>query len=116
MRLHATTAALALAATIGASPAASAADFWLQGRYSAWIVKRSCDAYGGQYHMQGGLRYRCELADGKAVDCSENHECRAHDPSSSSLPPSPRTLLGFLAAAAPASPHPGSEPRIERKP
>jgi len=115
MRLHAMTAALALAAAVGASPVASAADFWLQGRYSAWIVKQSCDAYGGQYHMQGGLRYRCNLADGKAVDCSENHECRAHDPNSSALPPSPRTLQGFLAAAS-APPQPGSEPRIERKP
>jgi hypothetical protein len=65
MRLHAVTAALALAA-VAASPTASAADFWLQGRYSAGIVKRSCDARGGQYHVQGGLRYRCELTDGKA--------------------------------------------------
>ena len=55
MRLHAMTAALALAAAVGASPVASAADFWLQGRYSARIVKRSCDAYGGQYHCRAGF-------------------------------------------------------------
>jgi hypothetical protein len=73
------------------------ADFWLQGRYSAWMVKRSCDTHGGQFHVLGGIRYRCELADGRAVECTENHECRAHVAGSSALPQSPRTLQGFLA-------------------
>jgi len=99
MKLSITSVALALAAGLTA-PGASAADFWLQGRYSAWMVKRSCLAHGGQFDIRGGLRYRCELADGKVVDCTENQVCRAHDPSASALPPSPRTVQGFLSAAA----------------
>ena len=99
MKLSITAVALALAAGLTA-PGASAADFWLQGRYSSWMVKRSCDAHGGQFAILGGLRYRCELADGKVVDCTENQVCRAHDPSASALPPSPRTVQGFLSAAA----------------
>jgi len=85
---------------VALAPGASAADFWLQGRYSAWMVKRSYLAHGGQFDIRGGLRYRCELADGKVVDCTENQVCRAHDPSASALPPSPRTVQGFLSAAA----------------
>ena len=97
-------ATLVLAAGL-AAPAASATDFWLQGRYSAWMMKRSCDTHGGQFYMHGGLRYGCELADGRAVECTENHECRAHVAGSSALPPSPRTLQGFLGASAPVPPH-----------
>jgi len=101
MKLLIAAAGLAFA-TDFAAPPASAADFWLQGRYSSWMVKRSCDAHGGQFAILGGLRYRCELTDGKVVDCTQNQECRAHDPSFSALPPSPRTLQGFLGAAASA--------------
>ena len=114
MRLHAMAAALALTAAAGAPPVAAAADFWLQDRYSAWMVRRSCDAHGGQFHILGGIRYRCELADGRAVECTENRECRAHV-TGSSLPPSPRTLQGFLGAAAPAAPQAGPQTDIERQ-
>jgi hypothetical protein len=99
MKLSIVAAALVLAAGL-AAPAASAADTWLQGHYSAWIVKRSCDAHRGQFHIQGGLRYRCELADGRVVECTENHECRAHVAGSSASPQLPRTLQGFLAGNA----------------
>jgi hypothetical protein len=92
-------ATLVLAAGL-AAPAASATDFWLQGRYSAWMMKRSCDTHGGQFNVLGGIRYRCELADGRAVECTENRQCRAHVAGSSALPPSPRTLQGFLAGNA----------------
>ena len=99
-------AAPVLALVVGlATQPASAADLWLHGRYTAATVKRSCDAHGGQFHMRGGLRYRCELADGKAVECTEHGECRAHDASSSALLPPQRTLQGFLGASAPVPPH-----------
>src|SRR5215467_261170 len=98
-------AAATLALTAGfAAPAASGADFWLQGRYSGPTVKRNCDTHGGQFHMHGGLRYGCELADGRAVECTENHECRAHVAGSAALPPSLRTLQGFLGAEEPVPP------------
>jgi hypothetical protein len=70
-------AALTLTAGLVA-PAASAADFWLHGRYTAATVKRSCDAHGGQFYIRGGLRYH--------------------------WPPPCRTLQGFLGAAASAPP------------
>jgi hypothetical protein len=106
LKLPIAAAALALVAGV-ATPVASAADFWLQGRYNAWTVKRSCDAHGGQFHMRGGLRYRCELTDGKAVECNEGGECRGHVASSSALlPPQQRTVQGFLGAApAPKAGH-----------
>jgi len=62
MKLPIAAATLALTAGL-AAPAASGADFWLQGRYSGPIVKRNCDTHGGQFYMHGGLRYGCELAD-----------------------------------------------------
>jgi hypothetical protein len=111
MKLPIGAATLALTAGL-AAPATSGADFWLQGRYSGPMVKRSCDTHGGQFYMLGGLRYGCELADGRAVECTENHECRANVAGSSALPPSPRTLQGFprrrcarAAAGTAANPH-----------
>src|SRR5262249_31340627 len=86
MKLPIAAATLALTAGL-AAPAASGADFWLQGRYSGPMVKRNCDTHGGQFYMHGGLRYGCELADGKAVECTENHECRAHVAGSSARAP-----------------------------
>jgi len=115
MKLPIAAATFALTAGL-AAPAASGADFWLQGRYSGPMVKRNCDTHGGQFHMHGGLRYGCELADGRAVECTENHECRAHVTGSAALPPSPRTLQGFLGAAAPVPPQARPQTRIERKP
>jgi hypothetical protein len=100
-RLNLPIAAATLVLAVGlAARAAPAAEFWLQGRYTAATVKRVCDAHDGQFHMYGGLRYRCELADGRAVECTQNNECRAHVASSSALPR--RTLQSFLADAASA--------------
>ena len=115
MKLPIAVATLALTAGL-AAPAASGADFWLQGRYSGPMVKRNCDTHGGQFYMHGGLRYGCELADGRAIECTENHECRAHVAGSSATPPSPRTLQGFLGAAAPVPPQARPQTPIERKP
>jgi hypothetical protein len=115
MKLPITAATLALTAGLGA-PAASGADFWLQGRYSGPMVKRNCDTHSGQFYMHGGLSYGCELAGGRAVECTENHECRAHVAGSSALPPSPRTLQGFLGAEEPVPPQARPLTRIERKP
>jgi hypothetical protein len=100
-RLKLPIAAATLVLAVGlAAPAAPAAEFWLQGRYTAATVKRVCDAHGGKYDIRGGLRYRCELSDGRAVECTENQECRAHVASSSALPR--RTLQSFLGGAASA--------------
>jgi len=104
MKLPIAAATLALTAGL-AAPAASGADFWLRGLYSGPMVKRNCDTQGGEFYMRGGLRYGCELAYGRAVECTENHQCRAHVAGSSASPPSPRTLQGFLGAAVPVPPH-----------
>ena len=72
MKLPIAAATLALTAGL-AAPAASGADFWLRGLYSGPMVKRNCDTHGGEFYMRGGLRYGCELAYGRAVECTENH-------------------------------------------
>ena len=57
---------------------APAADFWQHGRYTAATVKRR-DAP------------MADNADGEAVECTQNHECRAHIAVSSALPLPRRT-------------------------
>jgi hypothetical protein len=63
----------------------------------------------GQFYIRGGLHYRCELTDGKAVECTQNHECRAHVAGSLALPLPRRTLQGCLGAAAPAQARPSND-------
>ena len=63
MKLPIAVATFAL--TAGLAALAASGDFWLQGRYSGPMIKRNCDTHGGQFYMHGGLRYSCELADGR---------------------------------------------------